>query len=145
MNKRLKKPFATSKSIIKILFTAGIIFGTTTAFAQSNETNTLKIGVIGPFSGASADFGVPMLNGIQMAVDEINAVGGYSGRKLEIIRKDDEAKPDVGLKLSNELVAEKVAATIGLCFSNQQASFDYSLCNRDTTNDKIPSGRKLYF
>ena len=77
--------------------------------------NTLKIGVIGPFTGASADFGVPMFNGIQQAVDEINAVGGYLGRKLEIVRKDDQANPDVGLKMSQELVAEKVVATIGFC------------------------------
>jgi len=76
---------------------------------------TIKIGVIGPFTGASADFGVPMLNGIQQAVDEINAVGGYLGSKIEIVRKDDQANPDVGLKLSQELVTEKVAATIGFC------------------------------
>ena len=82
--------------------------------AKGNE-NTLKIGIIGPFTGASADFGVPMLNGIQQAVDEINAVGGYLGRKLEIVRKDDQASPDVGLKMSQELVAEKVVATIGFC------------------------------
>ncbi len=89
------------------------------AFAQSAPTpapaNTVKIGVIGPFTGASADFGVPMLNGIQLAVDEINAVGGYLGRKLEIVRRDDKADPDVGLKMSQELVAEKVLATIGFC------------------------------
>lgn len=77
--------------------------------------NTLKIGVIGPFTGPSADFGVPMLNGIQLAVDEINAVGGYLGRKLEIVRKDDQANPDVGLVMSKELVSAKVAATIGFC------------------------------
>lgn len=77
--------------------------------------NTLRIGVIGPFTGASSDFGVPMLNGIQQAVDEINAVGGYLGRKLEIVRKDDKANPDVGLKMSQELVAEKVSATLGFC------------------------------
>lgn len=77
--------------------------------------NTLKIGVIGPFTGPSADFGVPMLNGIQLAVDEINAVGGYLGRKLEIVRKDDQANPDVGLAMSKELVSAKVAATIGFC------------------------------
>lgn len=82
---------------------------------QSAAGNPLKIGVIGPFTGASADFGVPMLNGIQQAVDEINAVGGYLGRRLEIVRKDDQANPDVGLKLSQELVAEKVIATIGFC------------------------------
>ncbi|CAM3482417.1 ABC transporter substrate-binding protein [Polaromonas hydrogenivorans] len=83
--------------------------------AQSAPANTLKIGVIGPFTGASADFGIPMLNGIQQAVDEINAGGGYLGRKIEIVRKDDQANPDVGLKLSQELVAEKVVATIGFC------------------------------
>ena len=77
--------------------------------------NTLKIGVIGPFTGGSADFGVPMLNGILQAVDEINAVGGYLGRKIEIVRKDDQANPDIGLKMSQELVAEKVVATIGFC------------------------------
>ncbi len=77
--------------------------------------NPLKIGVIGPFTGPSADFGVPMLNGIQQAVDEINAVGGYLGRKIEIVRKDDQANPDVGLKMSQELVAENVTAVLGFC------------------------------
>jgi branched-chain amino acid transport system substrate-binding protein len=83
--------------------------------AQGAPANALKIGVIGPFTGASADFGIPMLNGIQQAVDEINAGGGYLGRKIEIVRKDDQSNPDVGLKLSQELVAEKVAATLGFC------------------------------
>lgn len=118
MRKRLDRPliatFITNIGIISALFMAALLVAVTPVFAQ-NEANTLKIGVIGPFSGASADFGVPMLNGIQMAVDEINAVGGYSGRKLEIVKKDDEAKPDVGFKRSNELVAEKVVATIGFC------------------------------
>lgn len=77
--------------------------------------NTLKIGLIGPFTGGSADFGIPMRNGIQHAVDEINAVGGYLGRKLELVIKDDQGNPDVGLKMSQELVAEKVAATLGFC------------------------------
>lgn len=76
---------------------------------------TLKIGVIGPFTGGSADFGVPMLNGIMQAVDEINAGGGYLGRKLEVVRKDDQANPDIGLKMSQEFVADKVVATIGFC------------------------------
>ena len=83
--------------------------------AAGAPANTLKIGVIGPFSGGSADFGMPMFNGIMQAVDEINAVGGYLGRKIEIVRKDDQANPDIGLKLSQELAAEKVVATIGFC------------------------------
>ena len=83
--------------------------------AAPAAVNTLKIGLIGPFTGGSADFGIPMRNGVQHAVDEINAVGGYLGRRLELVIKDDQGNPDVGLKMSQELVAENVAATLGFC------------------------------
>ena len=73
------------------------------------------MGVIGPFTGPSSDFGVPMLQGIQLAAEEINAVGGYMGRHLELVIKDDQGNPDIGLKGAKELVAAGVAATIGFC------------------------------
>ena len=79
------------------------------------QPSPIRIGVIGPFTGPSADFGIPMLNGVKHAVDEINAVGGYLGRPIELVVKDDTANPDVGLKASEELVADKVLATIGFC------------------------------
>ena len=85
------------------------------AFAQLGSTAPVRIGVVGPFTGPSADFGVPMLNGIQLAVDEINAVGGYLGRPLELVVKDDKASPDEGRKVSQELLGEKVVAAIGFC------------------------------
>jgi len=75
----------------------------------------LKIGVIGPFTGPSSDFGTPMRHGIELAVEEINAVGGYLGRPLQLVIKDDEGKPDVGRQRSEELVREGVVATIGFC------------------------------
>lgn len=83
--------------------------------AQITKPQPLRIGVVGPFTGASADFGIPMLNGAQLAVDEINAVGGYLGRPLELVIKDDTASPDVGLQRSQELLKEQIVATIGFC------------------------------
>jgi branched-chain amino acid transport system substrate-binding protein len=79
------------------------------------QATTFRIGIVGPFTGPSADFGIPMLNGIRLAVQEINAVGGYLGRPLELVIKDDKANPDVGLTQSQSLVAEKVSAVIGFC------------------------------
>ncbi|CAM8623987.1 LivK ABC-type branched-chain amino acid transport systems, periplasmic component [Comamonadaceae bacterium] len=75
----------------------------------------LRIGLIGPFSGPSSDFGIPMMNGAKLAVDEINAAGGYLGRPIELVIKDDTANPDVGLQLSQELLREGVVATVGFC------------------------------
>jgi len=82
---------------------------------QAQAAATLKVGVIGPFSGPSSDFGVLMLQGVQLAAEEINAVGGYMGRHLELVIKDDQGIPEVGLKGSQELVAAGVVATLGFC------------------------------
>ena len=83
--------------------------------AAAQGVKPLRIGVIGPFSGPSADFGLPMLNGAKLAIDEINAAGGFLGRMLELVVKDDTASPDVGLQRSQELMQEQVVATIGFC------------------------------
>jgi len=89
--------------------------GVTLGASAQNTPAPLKIGLIGPLSGPSSDFGTPMLHGVQIAVDEINAVGGYLGRPLSLVIKDDQGNPDVGLKASQELVQEGVIATIGFC------------------------------
>jgi branched-chain amino acid transport system substrate-binding protein len=70
----------------------------------------LRLGVIGPFTGPSADFGMPMQNGVRLAIDEINAVGGYLGRPIELVVKDDQASPSAGLAQSQALVDARAAA-----------------------------------
>ncbi|MDQ7971195.1 MAG: ABC transporter substrate-binding protein [Rhodocyclaceae bacterium] len=77
----------------------------------------IRIGVVGPFTGPSADFGRPMLNGVRLAIDEINSFGGYLGRPFELVVKDDQANPETGKKVSDELVGadNKVVAAIGFC------------------------------
>jgi branched-chain amino acid transport system substrate-binding protein len=85
------------------------------SLAVAQPTPTVKVGLIGPLTGPSADFGIPMANGAKLAVDEINAAGGYLGRPLELVIRDDTANPDVGLKMSQELIKEQVVATVGFC------------------------------
>jgi branched-chain amino acid transport system substrate-binding protein len=76
----------------------------------------IRIGLIFPLTGGSQDMGNSARVGAQVAVEEINQVGGYLGRKLELVIRDDEANNDVGLKHTQDLVLkEKVAATIGFC------------------------------
>src|SRR5690606_6740040 len=60
-------------------------------------------------------FGLPMLNGVRLAVEEINAVGGYLGRPLELVVKDDRGDPETGRRESEALVRQGVIATIGFC------------------------------
>jgi branched-chain amino acid transport system substrate-binding protein len=79
-----------------------------------NLFEPIKIGVSGPFTGGSAPMGESMRNGIRLAVTEINNIGGINGRKIELIERDDQAKPDVGAKIAEEFTKAKVAAAIGI-------------------------------
>lgn len=104
-----------ARALTRLAAAAAMTLAFSLPAAAQSGAGPLKIGVIGPFTGPSADFGVPMFNGIQQAFDEINANGGYLGRKLEMVRKDDQSDPALGLKLSQELASEKVIAAIGFC------------------------------
>lgn len=53
----------------------------------------IKIGWIGPLSGDAAIIGVPNKEGVEVAVDKINANGGIDGRPIKIIFEDDQMEP----------------------------------------------------
>jgi branched-chain amino acid transport system substrate-binding protein len=78
----------------------------------------IKIGFAHVFSGPMATFGEVARQGAELAVKEINAVGGINGQTVEIIYADTAAKPDVGVKAVQKLVQEdKVDIVIGLVSS----------------------------
>jgi len=80
------------------------------AYAQE----TIKIGLVTALSGQSARAGEAITRGLQVAIDEINAKGGVLKRKLELVRRDDEATPAKGVIAARELIfKEKVAVLFG--------------------------------
>ena len=82
--------------------------------ASSFAADPIKIGVSGPFTGGSAPMGVSMRDGAKLAVADINAKGGVLGRPLQLVERDDEAKNERGVQVSQELInKEKVVATVG--------------------------------
>lgn len=92
-----------------------IVAGVTLGFAMSaSAAEPIKIGVSGPFTGGSAPMGVSMRDGVKLAAAEINAKGGVLGRQIQLIERDDEAKPERGVQIAQELInKEKVSATVG--------------------------------
>ena len=77
----------------------------TAAFAA----DSIKIGFPIPLSGPAALYGVPILKGAEMAVDDINAKGGVLGRKLEILSRDSKANADEAVRLARELIIKNNA------------------------------------
>ena len=75
----------------------------------------VKIGLVAALSGQSAKSGEAITRGLTVAIEEINAKGGVlGGRKLTLIRRDDESNPAKGQIAARELIfKEKVAVFFG--------------------------------
>ena len=76
----------------------------------------VKIGHVGPTSGAIAHLGKDNENGAIMAIEELNAAGVMiDGKKvkLELMAEDDAADPKQGTAVAQKLADAKVAGVIG--------------------------------
>ena len=84
------------------------------AAGSAFAADPIRIGLSGPFTGGSSPMGVSMRDGVKLAADEINKAGGVLGRQLLLIERDDEAKNERGVAVSQELInKEHVVATLG--------------------------------
>ena len=82
--------------------------------AQAQEV--VKIGHVGPVSGAIAHLGKDNENGARLAIEELNAKGvkiGGKAVKFELVAEDDAADPKQATAAAQKLVDSKVNGVVG--------------------------------
>lgn len=89
----------------------------TPAAAQPTETaQIVKIGFAAPLTGPQAHYGKGYQNGVQMAIDDVNAENprlGGKAVKFELLAEDDMADPKSATQVAQKFVDAKVAGMIG--------------------------------
>lgn len=99
--------------------------GLALASCNKDEGNakTIKIGLIGPMTGAAAVYGNSVKLGAQLAVEEINAsttlLNGYT---IELVVADDQYDPTLGTSLFEGMVEDGIKAIIGPVTTNVTAA-----------------------
>ncbi|MBA4329707.1 MAG: branched chain amino acid ABC transporter substrate-binding protein [Polaromonas sp.] len=84
--------------------------------APAGDTLVVKIGHVGPVSGAQAHYGKDNENGVRMAIEDLNKQGVMIGGKkatFEIVAEDDAADPKQGTAAAQKLCDSKVAGVVG--------------------------------
>ena len=76
--------------------------GTATEKADANG-KVWKIGSQGPLTGGAAVYGNAVVNGAEIAVNEINANGGINGYQIEYKKADDEHDQEKAINAYNSL------------------------------------------
>ena len=98
----MKKILALTLALCMVLALAAC--GAQTPATETNDgtaaAGALKIGGIGPITGAAAIYGTAVMNGAQIAVDEINAKGGL---QVELNFQDDEHDAEKSVNAYNTL------------------------------------------
>ena len=109
--------------------TAAVVETATTA-AGAAATGTglsgeIPVGFVFSMTGAGAPYGPSQRNGIELAVEEINASGMLGSAKIRAIVEDDASKPEQAIQVFTKLITQdNVAAIVGPTLSNSAKSSD---------------------
>lgn len=80
----------------------------------SSKADVIKLGVAVPLTGASAEDGNAIKNGVALAVKEINDKGGINNKKIELVVEDDKGDPSEAATVANKLAQDSsVSAIVG--------------------------------
>jgi branched-chain amino acid transport system substrate-binding protein len=72
----------------------------------------IVVGEINPLTGALALQGLSVEQGIRLAVEEQNARGGIAGRRITLLARDDEGRPERALAAAEELTGRHGAVAL---------------------------------
>ena len=95
----MKKLFSI---ILAVAMLAGVLAGCGGNDESAEKSNAFKLGCTGPLTGGAATYGVAVKNGAQIAVDEINALGGTVQFELNV--QDDEHDAEKAKNAYNNLM-----------------------------------------
>ncbi|HLT99569.1 MAG TPA: branched-chain amino acid ABC transporter substrate-binding protein [Burkholderiaceae bacterium] len=77
------------------------------------HADTIKIAIAGPFTGAVTQYGAMVKEGVDTAVEMINASGGVLGKQLETVVMDDGCEPKQGPVVANRVVNDGIHYVVG--------------------------------
>lgn len=102
------------RNLKKYLLLPFLFFGLLFGCSQ----DTLTIGFSASLTGTTSELGISGRNGLNLAIETINAKGGVNGRTVNVIVKDDENDPALALSNDRDLYALDVNFIIGHMTSN---------------------------
>src|SRR6266705_4258983 len=89
----------------------------TAALPSLAQQAPVRIAGLMELSGTGATSGTNFVNGVKLAVKEINAKGGILGRKIEYTSSDTQSQPQTAKALAQKAVDDGVYVVMGPVFS----------------------------
>ena len=88
-----------AKTLVAMVLALAMVL-TMSSVAMAEDAGTIKIGLIGPMTGAAASYGTSVRQGVELAVEEVNGLGGV---QIELNAQDDEHDQELSINAYNTL------------------------------------------
>ena len=75
--------------------------------------DTIKVGVLGPMTGDVSVYGLAVINGATLYLDQVNANGGVNGKQLEIITMDEQGDATQAVTCFTKMCDQGITALVG--------------------------------
>ncbi|MEP2642703.1 ABC transporter substrate-binding protein [Roseobacter sp.] len=125
-----------------------------TPLTASAQDGPILIGEINHYKRLAA-FAGPYKQGIELALEQINAQGGVLGRPLEFIFRDDQGEPGEAIKIAEELMTREgtvmltgsILSNVGLAISSFAGEKGYVYLAAEPLADSLvwSAGNKYTF
>jgi len=104
-----------SADLKKYLLGCAAAIGVAVALALPGaaKAQEILIGINTPATGAAAIASEREMQGVNLAIEEINEAGGVLGRKLKTVVVDNRCNPSEAVNATNKLIEMKVSAIMG--------------------------------
>lgn len=112
-------PGLRPRYVLPAVVTALAVLAAVAMLGLPRESRTMRIGFAGQLEGLMSDLGVQGRNGAQLAVEHLNAAGGVSGRRLELVAEHDGTSADDARAAATRLLARNVQVAVGHMTSGQ--------------------------
>ncbi len=105
-------------SVTSIIVGIAVVVVVIIAIAFEDDTagpaGSAKIGALMPTTGGLQVYGEASINGLRLAIDEVNAAGGAFDGAVELVFGDTQTNPQAGVDAAKRLVStERVAGLVG--------------------------------
>lgn len=104
--------------LITMILALSLVLGACTPAKQATA-GPIRIATVGPITGDGAVWGTQQQQGVQLAIDDLNASGGILGRQVELVPFDDKGDPKEAVSVAQRIVDDaSIVAVIGHLYSS---------------------------
>ena len=101
------------KKVLALVLVACMAAAMLAGCGGTSDSDTIKVGMLGPYTGDYAVYGLAVRNGAQLYIDQLNEQGGINGKQVEVIAYDNKGDSAEAVTAFSKLVDEGITALIG--------------------------------